>query len=200
MFALYAHCAAGSSVAGPVDSYRLARPPQAPDVDEPRFRPAVVARDGIRPEEGAMLNEFKKFAVKGNVMDMAVGIIIGAAFGTIVKSLVADVIMPPIGLALGGVDFGNLFSVLQAGSPAGPYATLDAAREAGAVTVNWGLFINTIISFVIVALAVFMIVRSFNKLQTKEEEKPAAPPEPTKEEVLLAEIRDLLAAQGSARS
>ena len=142
-----------------------------------------------------MLKDFKDFAVKGNVMDMAVGIIIGAAFGTIIKSLVADVIMPPIGLALGGVDFANLFSVLQAGSPAGPYATLAAAQEAGAVTVNWGVFVNTLISFLIVAFAVFMIVRNFNKMRAEEEEKPEAPPEPPKEEVLLTEIRDLLKAR-----
>ena len=124
-----------------------------------------------------MLSEFKKFAMKGNVVDMAVGIIIGAAFGTIVKSLVADVIMPPIGMLLGGVDFTNLFIVLQAGAEAaGPYATLAEAKEAGAVTINLGLFINTIISFIIVAFAVFLVIKGINNAKKKEEEKPAAAP------------------------
>jgi large conductance mechanosensitive channel len=127
-----------------------------------------------------MFKEFKEFAVKGNVVDMAVGIIIGAAFGTIVKSLVADVIMPPIGLLLGDVDFTNLFSVIKEGAEvAGPYATLAAAHEAGAVTVNWGVFINTIISFLIVAFAVFLVIRQINKMK-REEEKP--PEEPTTKE------------------
>ena len=144
-----------------------------------------------------MLKEFKEVAVKGNVLDMAVGIIIGAAFGTIVKSLVNDVIMPPIGLATGGVDFSELFVTLSQGASAGPYATLAAAQEAGAVTINYGLFINEVITFVIVAFTVFMVVRSFNKLRKAEEEAPApvAPPEPSVEETLLAEIRDLLKAQ-----
>ena len=123
-----------------------------------------------------MLKEFKEFAVKGNVVDMAVGIIIGAAFGTIVKSLVADVIMPPIGLLLGGVDFENLFIVLKAGADvAGPYETLALAKEAGAVTMNIGVFINTIISFLIVAFAVFMVIRNINKLKREEEAPPAEP-------------------------
>jgi large conductance mechanosensitive channel len=123
-----------------------------------------------------MWKEFKEFAVKGNVMDMAVGIIIGAAFGTIVKSLVADVIMPPIGLMLGGVDFANLFAVVKEGAEVvGPYATLAAAQEAGAVTINYGLFINTIISFLVVAFAVFLVVKRINALK-KEEEKPPAEP------------------------
>ena len=146
-----------------------------------------------------MLKEFKEFAVKGNVLDMAVGIIIGAAFGTIVKSLVDDVLMPPIGLLLGGVDFTDLFLTLQAGTVAGPYATLASAREAGAVTINYGVFINGVISFLIVAFAVFLLVRSFNKLKRAEEAAPPAPPappEPSAEEKLLAEIRDLLKAQG----
>jgi len=122
-----------------------------------------------------MFKEFKEFAMRGNVVDMAVGIIIGAAFGTIVKSLVADVIMPPIGMLLGGVDFSNLFAVLKAGDPAGPYAALADAQAAGAVTVNYGLFINTIISFLIVAFAVFMLIRGLNRLQRQEEEAPAEP-------------------------
>ncbi len=123
-----------------------------------------------------MFKEFKEFAIKGNVVDMAVGIIIGAAFGTIVKSLVADVIMPPIGLLLGGVDFTNMFVVLKAGAEmAGPYETLVAAQEAGAVTMNIGVFINTIISFVIVAFAVFMVIRNINKMKREEAAPPAEP-------------------------
>ncbi len=139
-----------------------------------------------------MLKEFREFAMRGNVVDMAVGIIIGAAFGTIVKSLVSDVIMPPVGLALGDVDFSNLFSVLKEGTPAGPYAALADAQAAGAVTINYGLFINTIISFLIVAFAVFLLIRAINNMKRKEEEAPEAPPEPSKEEVLLTEIRDIL--------
>lgn len=135
-----------------------------------------------------MVKEFKDFAVKGNVVDMAVGIIIGGAFGTIVKSLVSDVIMPPIGLALGGVDFTNLFMVLGDGS----YETLDAAKEAGAATINYGVFFNNVISFVIVAFAVFMLVRSINSLKRKEEAKPAPPAKPSAEVELLGEIRDLM--------
>lgn len=142
-----------------------------------------------------MFKEFREFALKGNVLDMAVGIIIGAAFGTVVQSLVNDVLMPPIGMLLGGVDFTDLFLTIQAGSVAGPYATLAAAQEAGAVTVNYGLFINGLVSFLIVAFAVFMLVRSFNTLKRKEAEAPAAPPAPSAEETLLAEIRDLLKAQ-----
>lgn len=121
-----------------------------------------------------MLKDFKEFAMRGNVVDMAVGIIIGAAFGTIVKSLVSDVIMPPIGLLLGGVDFTDLFVTLKAGAElAGPYATLEAAQAAGAVTINYGAFFNTVISFLIIAFAVFMLVSSINKAKKKEEEKPA---------------------------
>lgn len=139
-----------------------------------------------------MLKEFKEFAVKGNVLDMAVGIIIGAAFGTIVNSLVNDLLMPPIGLVLGGVDFADLFVVLQAGETAGPYLTLADAQAAGAVTINYGVFFNSVLSFLIVAFAVFLVVRSFNRMKRKEEEKPAAPAEPPRQEVLLEEIRDLL--------
>jgi large conductance mechanosensitive channel len=129
--------------------------------------------------ERLMLKEFKEFAMKGSVVDMAVGIIIGAAFGTIVKSLVADVIMPPIGLALGNVDFTNLFVVLKEGATAGPYASLADAKEAGAVTVNYGAFINTVISFLIVAFAVFLLIRNINRMKREEE---APPPEPTTKE------------------
>jgi len=121
-----------------------------------------------------MLKEFKAFAMRGNVLDLAVGIIIGGAFGTIIKSLVDDVIMPPVGLALGGVDFANLFLMLEAGPKAAPpYATLAEAQGAGAVTVNYGLFINSIITFLIIAFAVFLLVRAVNRL--RPEEAAAAP-------------------------
>ena len=122
-----------------------------------------------------MLKEFKEFAMRGNVVDMAVGIIIGAAFGTIVKSLVADIIMPPIGLLLGNVDFSNLFIVLKQGATAGPFATIAEAQKAGAVTINYGVFANTIISFLIVAFAVFLLIRAINKLQREEEAPPEEP-------------------------
>ena len=122
-----------------------------------------------------MFKEFKEFVMRGNVVDMAIGIVIGAAFGTIVKSLVADVIMPPIGLLLGNVDFNNIFSVLKVGETTGPYATLADAQAAGAVTVNWGVFIMTIISFLIVAFAIFMFIRSLNRMKREEEEAPAEP-------------------------
>ena len=124
-----------------------------------------------------MLDEFKKFAMRGNVVDMAVGIIIGGAFGTIVKSLVADVIMPPVGLLLGGVDFSDLFITLKEGANAGPYATLAIAQEAGAVTISYGIFINAVISFLIVAFAVFLLIRGINNLQAEEEEPAAEPTE-----------------------
>jgi len=122
-----------------------------------------------------MLKEFKEFAMRGNVVDMAVGIIIGAAFGQIITSLVNDVLMPPIGLLFGNVDFSNLFMVLKEGTATGPYASLADAQAAGAVTVNYGVFVNTIISFVIVAFAVFLLVRNINRLQRQEEAPPAEP-------------------------
>ena len=122
-----------------------------------------------------MFKEFKEFAMKGNVVDMAVGIIIGSAFGTIAKSLVADVIMPPIGLLLGNVDFTNLYVTLKAGDPLGPYTSLTDAQAAGAVTLNYGMFINTVISFLIVAFAVFLLIRAINKLKREEEAPPAEP-------------------------
>ncbi|MBN2244786.1 MAG: large-conductance mechanosensitive channel protein MscL [Candidatus Aminicenantes bacterium] len=122
-----------------------------------------------------MLKEFKEFAVKGNMVDMAVGIIIGAAFGTLVKSLVTDILMPPIGMLLGNVDFANLFIVLKSGAAAGPYASVAAAQEAGAVTINYGMFINTIISFLIVGFAVFFLVKGINRLKRKEEAPTAEP-------------------------
>lgn len=142
-----------------------------------------------------MLKEFKEFAAKGNVLDMAVGIVIGAAFGTIVKSFVDQVLMPPIGLALGRVDFSNLYVQLAPGDPAGPYASLAAAQDAGAVVVAWGAFLNAVISFLIIAFCVFLVVKGYNRMmrqQEEPEEAPAAPPEPSAEAKLLAEIRDLL--------
>ncbi|AMV72702.1 large-conductance mechanosensitive channel protein MscL [Desulfuromonas carbonis] len=123
----------------------------------------------------AMVKEFKEFAMRGNVVDMAVGIIIGGAFGTIVKSLVADVIMPPIGLLLGNVDFSDLYVVLREGATAAPYLTLADAQKAGAVTINFGLFFNAVVSFVIVAFAVFFLVRSLNRMK-RQEEAPVAEP------------------------
>ncbi len=120
-----------------------------------------------------MFKEFKEFAMRGNVLDMAIGIIIGASFGSIIKSLVDDVIMPPIGLLLGNVDFSNLYLVLKDGVTAAPYASLAEARKAGAVTINYGLFSNSIISFLIVAFSVFLLVRAMNKLKREE---PAATP------------------------
>ena len=137
----------------------------------------------------SMMKEFKEFAVKGNAIDMAVGIIIGGAFGKIVSSLVNDVIMPPIGQLLGGVDFGNLFYTLGGGD----YATLEAAEEAGAAVVKYGAFIQTVVDFTIIAFVIFMMVRAMNNLRKKEEEAPpAAPPEPSDEVKLLTEIRDEL--------
>ncbi|HSP00451.1 MAG TPA: large-conductance mechanosensitive channel protein MscL [Thioalkalivibrio sp.] len=128
-----------------------------------------------------MLKEFKEFAVKGNVMDMAVGIIIGVAFGKIVSSFVSDVIMPPLGLLIGGVDFSDLAILLK-----------EAQGEVAAVTVNYGLFIQSIIDFVIIAFAIFMVVKAINRLKRKEEVAPSPPPVPSNEEKLLTEIRDLL--------
>lgn len=137
-----------------------------------------------------MLEEFKKFALRGNVVDMAVGIIIGAAFGKIVDSLVKDLVMPPIGLLLGKADFSNLFVVFKEGAAAGPYISVEAAQKAGAVTFNYGLFINTVISFLIVAFAVFLLIRAINKM--KAAEPPPAPAATPEDVVLLREIRDAL--------
>lgn len=143
-----------------------------------------------------MFEEFKEFAVKGNVVDMAVGIVIGGAFGTIVNSLVNDVLMPPIGFLIGGVDFSSLFLTLKAGTPPGPYATLADAKAAGAVTVNAGVFLNAVIAFVILAFALFMVVKATNVLRRRQEAAaPPAPPAPSREEQLLGEIRDLLKAR-----
>lgn len=139
-----------------------------------------------------MLDEFKKFAMRGNVVDMAVGIIIGGAFGKIISSFVADVIMPPIGLLLGNVDFSQLFINLSDAS----YATLAAAKEAGAPTINYGVFLNTVLDFLIIAFAIFMVIRGMNKMKKKEEEKPAEPAKPSEEVQLLTDIRDALKNRG----
>lgn len=128
-----------------------------------------------------MLEEFKKFAMKGNVVDLAVGVVIGGAFGKIVTSLVNDIVMPPIGVLTGGVNFADLSFTIK-----------EAAGEASAVTINYGLFINTAIDFLIIALSIFMVVKALNKMKRKEEEKPTEEPKPSKEEILLTEIRDLL--------
>ena len=128
-----------------------------------------------------MMSEFKKFAMKGNVVDMAVGIVIGAAFGKIVSSFVNDVLMPPIGMMIGGVDFSSL-----------AYTLKDAVGEEAAVTINYGNFIQTALDFIIIAFAIFMVVKAMNRMKKKEEEKPEDPPKPSNEEVLLSEIRDLL--------
>jgi large conductance mechanosensitive channel len=122
-----------------------------------------------------MFKEFKEFAMRGNVVDMAVGIIIGAAFGTIINSFVADIIMPPIGLILGNVDFSGMFILLKEGKVAGPYETIAAAKAAGAVTLNYGVFINTVISFLIIAFSVFIVIRNVNRLKRKEEAPPVVP-------------------------
>jgi len=148
----------------------------------------------------SFLKEFRDFAVKGNMLDMAVGIVIGAAFTTIVSSMVDDIIMPPIGLVLGGVDFSDLFIKLRDGSPPGPYMTLQAARDAGAVTWNIGNFINALVKFTIVAFALFIVVKAVNNLrrmaEQKKAEEPPPPAAPAPEVVLLEEIRDLLARKG----
>lgn len=136
-----------------------------------------------------MLQEFKDFAIKGNVVDMGVGIVVGAAFTSIVNSFVADIINPILGVLTGGIDFSNLFINLSGGD----YATLKAAKEAGAATINYGLFINAVVSFLIVSFVLFMLIKNVNKLKKQAEAAPAAPPAPPAEVVLLTEIRDLLA-------
>ncbi len=129
----------------------------------------------------SMMSEFREFAMRGNVVDMAVGIVIGGAFGKIVSSFVSDVLMPPIGMLLGGVDFSNLSMTLK-----------EAAGEAAAVTLNYGAFIQTVVDFVIIAFAIFMVIKAMNSMKKKQEEAPAEPPKPSAEESLLTEIRDLL--------
>jgi large conductance mechanosensitive channel len=128
-----------------------------------------------------MMSEFKSFAMRGNVVDMAVGIVIGGAFGKIVSSFVNDVLMPPIGMLMGGVDFSDLAVVLK-----------EASGEAAAVSVNYGAFIQTVLDFIIIAFAIFMVIKAMNKMKKKEEEAPAAPPKPSAEVELLTEIRDSL--------
>jgi len=135
-----------------------------------------------------MWREFRDFAMRGNVIDLAVGIILGAAFTTIVNSLVNDIIMPPLGLLIGGLDFSNFFITLKGGA----YPTPEAAKAAGAVTLNYGLFINAVLRFVIVAFAIFILVRQVNRLRWETSREEAAPPPAPREEVLLTEIRDLL--------
>jgi len=137
-----------------------------------------------------MLKEFKEFAVKGNMLDLAIAVIIGGAFGAIITSLVKDIIMPPIGLLLGKLDFSNLFLVMKEGTPSGPYMTIDQAAKAGAVTLNYGPFVNTVVNFLIVAVAMFIVVKAINKM--KREQPAPAPAEPPRSEVLLEEIRDIL--------
>ena len=150
---------------------------------------------GAVAEGGTMFEEFKKFAMRGNVLDLAVGVVIGAAFTGIVNSLVKDVIMPPIGFALGGLDFSNFFVTLK-GAHA---ATLADAQKAGAVTINYGVFINTVINFLVVAIALFLLIRFINRLtEPKVPETPAAPPAPPEEVLLLRDIRDSL--KGGART
>jgi len=129
----------------------------------------------------SLMKEFKEFAVKGNAIDMAVGIVLGVAFGKIITSLVSDIIMPPIGILIGGVNFANLVIILK-----------EATGSAKAVTLNYGVFIDTIIQFIIIAFSIFIVVKGINNIKRKKEEKPAAPPAPPRQEVLLAEIRDLL--------
>ena len=137
-----------------------------------------------------MLKEFREFAMKGNLVDMAVGLTLGVAFGALAGSFVADIFSPPLGLLLGGADFSALFAVLRDGTTPGPYATVEAAKEAGAVTLNYGLFINAVINFFIIAFAMFMVVKGMNRLRRQQ---PAAPPPgPTPDQQLLTEIRDLL--------
>jgi large conductance mechanosensitive channel len=139
-----------------------------------------------------MLKEFKEFAMRGNVMDMAVGIIIGASFGKIITSLVNDILMPPIGLLMGNVDFSNLFVSLGMTQP---YTSVAEAEAAGAPIIKYGIFINTVLDFVIVAFAIFLVIRGINRFRRQQAAAPAAPPAPTTEEKLLMEIRDLLRSQ-----
>jgi large conductance mechanosensitive channel len=143
-----------------------------------------------------MLQEFKKFALRGNVIDLAIGVIIGAAFGKIVSSMVDDIIMPPIGVVTGGVDFSNLFITLGPGS----YESLAQAREAGAATLNIGVFINNVISFAIVAFVLFMVIKAMNRLRRMQEEEPAKAPPPSQEVQLLEQIRDALVSGGKGGS
>lgn len=140
-----------------------------------------------------MFSEFKQFAMRGNVVDLAVGVIVGGAFGGIVTSFVGDIMMPIIGVLTGGVDFSNMYVLLKAGAEPGPYASLDAARKTGAVVVAYGALINAAVNFLIVAAALFIVVKGMNAAKRQQAAVPAAPPAPSEEAVLLKEIRDLLA-------
>jgi large conductance mechanosensitive channel len=144
-----------------------------------------------------MLKEFREFALKGNLVDIAVGLILGAAFGAVAKSLVDEIIMPPIGMLLGGVDFTNLFLLLREGATPGPYASLAAAREAGAVAIGWGAFLNVLLTFLITAWAVFLLVKGMNKARRQQPEE-VIEDAPTPDQALLAEIRDLLKGRAGA--
>jgi large conductance mechanosensitive channel len=149
----------------------------------------------------SVVSGFKQFALRGSLVDMATGITVGAAFGALAKSLVDDIIMPPVGLMLGGVDFSNLFVVIKQGTVAGPYPTLAAANAAGAVTVRYGVFLNLVLTFLVIAFAVYVLVSVVHAARHKLEHEQATasvPPEPTPQEKLLAEIRDLLRAQRGA--
>ena len=142
-----------------------------------------------------MFKEFKQFAMQGNVVDLAVGLVVGAAFGAIVTSVVQDVVMPVFGVVTGGLDFGQRFALLRDGTPVGPYATLAAAKAAGAATLNYGLFLNATMNFLIVAVALFVVIKAMNAARRPSDVAaavPPAPPAPTTEETLLTEIRDLL--------
>ena len=140
-----------------------------------------------------MLKEFKEFAVKGNVIDLAVGVVVGGAFGSIVTSLVKDIVMPPISIVLGKVDFSEQFLLLKDGKTPGPYTTIDAAHKAGAITLNYGSFLNNVISFLIVAFSIFLVVKAINRFKRQEAiAEEISPPALTKQEELLTEIRDSL--------
>ena len=139
-----------------------------------------------------MLEEFKKFVLRGNVMDLAIAVIIGAAFGKIVDSLVGDVIMPIVGKIFGSIDFSSLFYVMTAGTPAGPYASLDAAKKAGANVLAYGNFITIVVNFVLLAFVIFWMIKVVNRAMTRKIDAPAAPPPPPEDVVLLREIRDAL--------
>lgn len=142
-----------------------------------------------------MLKEFREFALKGNMIDLAVGVVLGTAFSTVVNSVVKDVLMPPLGALVGGLDFSNMFFVIREGNPPGPYASPASAADAGAVTLNYGLFANAVVSFVIVALALFLVVRAMNRLRKPDAAAPEAQPAPSTQETLLTEIRDILRAK-----
>lgn len=148
--------------------------------------------------KNGMFKEFRDFAMKGNVIDLAVGVVIGMAFGAVVKSLVDDVIMPPLGVLMGNVDFSSLYITIKEGAMSGPYNTLAEATQAGAVLIKYGMFINTIVSFIIISFSVFLLIKQLNRFN-KEEVAKATPPAPTEDVLLLGEIRDLLKLQQRIR-